>query len=527
MSEQAIDLTSMWHIVRRRFGVVLLAAALGGIGGGALAYLAPPVYSSTSKVLLPPAPVGPQASSVHAIDTQVQIVLSDAVLGPAGRAVRPELRFAEVAQRVDVEAPTEDVLLITARDLTPDAARALCEAVAQGELDYLERAASTVDEEARVALADRAATLKNELGTVDGQIKLTQARLRGADLRTSEGRADASALAALTAQQANLALQIDKIGTEIDATEQPVPRAGASASVIQHASPAVRTPLLLSYGLYGGLGALAMALLASLVVLIKVRRERTVHSRDQVADAIGIPVVASLRAHSPRSVAGWTSLLGNYAPPNVDTWTLRQLVRLLTPGNPASRAVQPSTAAASPSVLVVTLAGDSHALALGPQVASFAASTGLRTRLVAAQRHESASALWAAFFGIAPDEQPRPGLFVDPRHDVDLPADLTLQLAVVDRERPELHTVDGAVVTLLAVTAGAATADELAKVALAADDAGHPISCTVVVNADPFDRSTGRLLASDRAVKVPLPSLMTGSASATEATPLESRRRRR
>ena len=50
-------------------------------------------------------------------------------------------------------------------------------------------------------------------------------------------------------------------------------------------------------------------------------------SRDQIADAIGIPVVASIRSRASRSVAGWTSLLQKYAPGTVETWTLRQLVR--------------------------------------------------------------------------------------------------------------------------------------------------------------------------------------------------------
>jgi hypothetical protein len=82
-------------------------------------------------------------------------------------------------------------------------------------------------------------------------------------------------------------------------------------------------------------------------------------------------------------------------------------------------------------------------------------------------------------------------------------------------------------VTLLAVTAGAATADDLARVALAADDTGHPIARIVVVDPDPLDRTTGRLLPSERAHQVPLPSLMTGSAPTGEATALDKRRRQR
>lgn len=528
MSEQAIDLRSAWQVLRRRSGVLALAAALGAAGGGALVHFAPPVYTSTSKVLLPPVVEGSgAAANAHTIDTQVQIVLSQAVLGPAGRAMRPALSSAQVGNRVEVEAPTPDVLVITATGTSPEQAEALCEAVASAEIDYLAAAASTVDAEARSSLAQRATTLKGSLDTVTAQIKATQQRLNGADLKSATGKADAAALAELTAQQADLVLQIDKVDQEIAATLEPVARPASKASVIQRASPAKRMPLVLSYALYSAAGAALLSAFAALVVVLRVRRERAVRSRDQIADALGIPVVASMRCQAPRSVAAWTSLLGNYAPHNVEAWTLRQLVRLVTPGHPGSLADPADGGTASPSVLVLTLAEDQQALAVGPQIASFAASTGVRTQLVTAQMHESANALWAACAGVPPNEQARPGLSVDTRRHVGRSADLVVHMAVIDRHRPDLHAAPGRAVTLLAVTAGAATAEDLAKVALAADDAGHPIARIVVVNPDPFDRTTGRLLPSERDTQVSLPSLMTGSEIAVEASTMESRRRLR
>jgi capsular polysaccharide biosynthesis protein len=526
MSEQAIDLRSAWHLLRRRTGVLVLAAALGPAGGAALVYLRPPEFTSTSKVLLPPAPEGSTAAATaHSIDTQVQIAQSQKVLGPAGKAVNPVLNATEVAKRVDVESETSDVIVITAKGPSPEEAQALCDAVAKAEIAYLEEAASTNDDETRSALAQREQTLRNSLDTVTAQLKATQGRLKGADIRSASGRADAAALAQLAAQQADLVLQLDKVESQIAATQGPTEQAGTKPSVIEDATPAKRAPLVLTYAIYGGGGAALLVALVALVIVLRARREQTVRSRDQIADAIGIPVVASLQCNAPRSVAAWTSLLANYVPHNVETWTLRQLVRMVTPGHAGSLAGADEDSATA-SVLVLTISGDSQALAVGPQVASFGASTGLRTQLVPAQMHESANALWAACAAVPPQEQIRPGLAVDTRRHVNHKADLVVQLAVMDRARPDLHAgLTG--VTLLAVTAGAATAEDLARVALAADDAGHPIARIVVVNPDPFDRSTGRLLPAERASQIGLPSLLTGSEIAMEATTLESRRRRR
>ena len=144
MTEQIIDLRSTWAILRRRAGVLVLAGAVGAAAGGAVVYLHPPAYSSTSLVLLPPPPQGAASAGAHTIDTQVQIASSEAVLGPAGVAVKPGLTAAQVGDRVDVEAKTSDVIQITATGATPKQAETLSQAVAEAEVSYLEEAASTL-----------------------------------------------------------------------------------------------------------------------------------------------------------------------------------------------------------------------------------------------------------------------------------------------------------------------------------------------------------------------------------------------
>lgn len=528
MTEQIIDLRSTWAIVRRRTGVLVLAGVVGAAVGGAAVYVRPPAFSSTSLVLLPPPPQGAASAGAHTVDTQVQIASSESVLGPAGRAVRPRLTAAEVGVRVGVEARTSDVLQMTATGATAQQAQALSEAVAKAEVDYLKAAASRLGVDARTALADRATTLDRNLAAVSTELEKTKTRLQSESPKSAAGRADLAARAQLVAQQADLALQIDDIAQKVaDASDLSSGPYGG-VTVIQHASPAERMSLPLRIATFTALGAAAALLLVGSLLVLRGRRETTLRSRDQIADALGIPVVASIESGTPRSIAGWTDLLRDYTPDNVGMWTLRQLVRLVTPGHPGSLAEGPTSKDAPPAVVVVTLSGDVRALAVGPQLASFAASTGLATTLVTAQSHESATALWAACAGLAPEAHPRPGLSVDAGHGLRPDEDLVVHLAVVDRQRPALRVrTNDRAVTLLAVSAGTATADDLARVALATDDARHPIARIVVVDPDPLDRTTGRLLPSERAQHAPLPSLMTGSPVAGGATALDTRRRLR
>jgi capsular polysaccharide biosynthesis protein len=508
-----------------------VAATLGALVGGALAYVLPGTYSSTSVVLLPatPADSGGQVAS-HDIETQVQIALSDVVLGRAGQTLHPPLSADTVADRVEVIAPTTDVLRITAKAGSAAQAEALAGAVATADVDYQRQAASSLSEDQRSALTDRLATLTKSLSTVTAELKKTQNLMRKESPTSTAGKAYAAAYAELTAQQASVVLQIDDVKEEAVAGSQPLNgQPGGGASVIQEASPAERTPLLLRIAMFSGVG-LALALLGTTVYLVLTgRREQTLRSRDQIADAIGVPVVASLQSRAPRAVGAWTTLVQGYAPEDVDRWALRQLLRLVSPGTPGSlNPAREDDTRASIRVVVVTMSDDGDALAVGPQFASFAASTGLTTQLVAAQPHEAAAALWAACARIPEHEEARPGLRVDSRQDVRYSGDIIVYVAVLDRHRPELYLygADDAV-TLLALTPGSASAEDLARVAVALDDTGHALGGLIVANPDPLDRTTGRLLPTERVQHTPLPTLMTGSTIPSGATMPAPRRRPR
>jgi hypothetical protein len=157
-------------------------------------------------------------------------------------------------------------------------------------------------------------------------------------------------------------------------------------------------------------------------------------------------------------------------------------------------------------VVVFSLSNDAGALAAGPQLASFVASTGVPTQLVAAQPHESANALWAACSRAAEESGPRPALSVTTRLDVPPEGELTVQLAVLDGDDPEPDSrLDTGAVALLAVSAASATRVTLTDAVVAADRAGLVIDGLVVTNPDPLDRTSGRLVPRERPGSGPVP----------------------
>jgi hypothetical protein len=163
------------------------------------------------------------------------------------------------------------------------------------------------------------------------------------------------------------------------------------------------------------------------------------------------------------------------------------------------------------SITVVSMSGDGRGLAVGPQLAAFASSLGIATRLDTAVGHDKAATLWAA---CAADRNapPRPGLFVGEALEGEA-IDLTIILVVVDRRQPDLGDAPTTAATVLSVAAATATEQELARVAVAVDDAGRRIDGIVVADPDRTDRTSGRRTMDERSRQVALPMRLTGIGS--------------
>jgi capsular polysaccharide biosynthesis protein len=293
-----------------------------------------------------------------------------------------------------------------------------------------------------------------------------------------------------------------------------VPGGTVPARVLVHATSADRAPLASRLLLTGGLGALLGALIGTIVAVALGRTDRRLRERDEIADSIGAPVLASVYANRPSGTAGWAKLLEDYEPGVVNAWSMRQALDSL--GLADGDTVGP--AGGGFSLAVMSLSSDPRALALGPQFAVYAARLGVHTALIIGPQQDpnvtatlrAACAAPAAIpprrpagLRVAVADQEGAGRFPD--------AALTIVVAVVDGENPQVADTMGAGVTVLAVSAGAATAEQLARVAAGAAADGRRIAGILVADPDPADHTTGRLPQPGRAARRRLPTRLTGT----------------
>jgi capsular polysaccharide biosynthesis protein len=507
MNVQVTQVRGRRETLRRRVPALVAAAVLGLIAGVAYVMVEPPSLTSTTLVLFPTPAVAQSSSSD--VDTQVRIALSATVLEQAGKAVSPALPLRKVERMVDVSAETSQLIQIDATSTDGALAQTLSQAVADGYVNYVRDTAREVTAAALADLTNRRDDLKAQIKDLQREIEATTKRQKAADPNSSEGREEAQLLAGLRTQQANLALQLDRVEDKIAAG---VGTAGAGTLVVQRATVAIGPTTLMRLLLWAPAGALAFAIIAIAIVLAAAKRDPRIRLRDDIADAIGSPVLAAIRSRPQRSVAGWSTLLETYRATPVESWALRQVLRGLTPMDRKGQSRTVGRVDYPQSLTVVSISGDIRGLAIGPQLAAFAASLGIVTRLVPTIGHVRAPTLWAAC-GTERESAVRPSLFVGNEPDGEK-VDLTIFLVVVERMQPYLGDTPVTAATLLSVAAATATEQDLARVAVAVDDAGRRIDGIVVADPDQTDRTSGRRTMPERSRQLALPTRLTGVTSA-------------
>jgi hypothetical protein len=224
-------------------------------------------------------------------------------------------------------------------------------------------------------------------------------------------------------------------------------------------------------------------------------------------------VLASIPVGHPSDAVGWARLLEGYEPRAVHAWSLRKALHHL--------ALTDFRGGRGRSLAVISLSSDPGALAIGPQLAAFAASLGIPTTLVIGRQQDAnaTATLSAACSVTSAVLSGRSGLLrviVGDHYDADQQPDaLVVAVSVVDGRTPRVADTLRTTATVLAVSAGAATADQLARVAVSAETDDRQIAGILVADPDSADHTTGRVpqLAPPRHRR--MPTRLTGMATET------------
>jgi capsular polysaccharide biosynthesis protein len=458
MNQETLDLRRSIGIVWKHKLVLGIALILGILAGGAYAGLKPSVVTSTALVLLSPSGQAAASASAAAgngganpyLLTQEAIAASSPVLEGALPHVHPAMTITELHSDVTIGSQTAFIISVSARASDAADAATNANAIANSFISYIGSPA-----------------------TPGGAV---QARLL-----------------------------------------QPAV-SGTGASLVKRAVMLV---------LYALLGALFGAVVGAVIALVIHRNDPRLRARDDIANSIGVPVLASFPVGHPSSPGEWTRLLEDYKPGAMHALQLRNALQQLE----AAAEVNFGSEGGKWSFTVLSLSTDPGALAFGPQLAIFAAAQGIPTALIVAQQDEAVTASLRTACAAPPTSSKWPRnlrVLVSDGSDADVEnaaeglerdagvqrdATLSVVVGVVDGRTPQVPDTIRTTATLLGVSAGAATGDQLARVAMSAVSKGREISGILVANPDSADATTGRLPQVGRRAGHRPPTRMTGIAT--------------
>jgi capsular polysaccharide biosynthesis protein len=344
----------------------------------------------------------------------------------------------------------------------------------------VEKAAGTQSIDTQVFISESEPVLKSAGQNLTPPLttKVVRDRVKVAAVTQDIIKIDARGTSAQQAMQ--LANAVAEVYLVVVSTDQKLPGdlgKKTGARVLEDATTARGGNMAVHLGIFGLLGALLGAVAGSVGVLAAARGDRRLRLRDEIADAVGLPVLASVSSYRAKDVSDWANLLEHYAPTSVDAWSLRKTLHHLgldvKGGSPAS-------------LSVISFADDDKALPLGPQLAAFATSIGISTSIV-----------------------------VDTHQEPPGEVALGIHLVVVDRDAPHVAGAAHTTRTIVGLSAGTVTAEELARLAVAAAAADRTIDGLVVTDPDPSDLTVGRVAQSMRRSSSRLPTLLAGTARRT------------
>ena len=482
MQEQPLDLRASFRAVRRYRLLVAVLAAVGLAAAIAYGVKTPPLPEARSLVLLPPSAITGNPGPSPYTQTQKIIVSSTRVLSSAGASVYPPIGEATLREDLTVTTLSQDILQIAVHAPTLQQAEHLADAVAVSYISYVAGTANG-SEQLLVQLHHEADQLTNKILGLQHEINAVQSRLAGENANSAVGRRDSNLLNSLSTEQEQLSIQLNNVNTQVVSAEVTTAQATSATQLLQRAEPVASSKARLP--LIALLGALAGLIAGCVVAVGLAKGDRRLHSRDAIAAAMGVPVVASMWAKRCKKVGDWKRLLERAKSPSpVEAWNARRVFRQL---------VVP-TGAPDIEVRLLAFSGDEAAAAAGIKMMGAAATLGMSSLLEIGDTHSALAPLRAAC-AVAQDGAAS-GTAMELKAVSTTTTELagfvaTVRLDAVDPGRPKVNISSGT--TLLLVSSGFATSAELARAALAASDAGSPIAGVVVANPDPDDHTTGLL----------------------------------
>jgi capsular polysaccharide biosynthesis protein len=466
VNDIVINVALIGRLIRRRWHTLLALAVLGAMLGAAASFVLSPGFVSTSKVLLQGSRDEKQLPAETQVATSLTVldhVADDLKWGVTGAQLQ-----GQVAAVVD-----GNVIAISGAADTPQRAQELAD---RATAQYIAFSTQIVTDAANVS-ADSAQqgrlVIQNQID--DANQRITE--LQTSPAITSPGPEGESARNELQGRQqfiTKASKDLEQIDDAIERAALDASLGASSSTIIERATlpNAPASPTVLEC-ILGGAGFLT--LIGVLAHVVALRTDRRLRKADDVASAVGAPVLGLVEAAglSPAARSIVHEMLHDdrrwaFVSPVVAEDTQSREARYL-------RIVQRLESGSDQSRLVVVTAADDE-IARGALVNLAVAAAGRAPVVIVSEDEELAERAIAEAAALHPESR----LSIEPA-DTDMESAMTFVDARVAVERPIVADARPTDRAVLLVSMGGRTGWELAAIAGACVDAGHQLVGAVLL----------------------------------------------
>jgi Mrp family chromosome partitioning ATPase/capsular polysaccharide biosynthesis protein len=330
MDEETFALRDVLRVLRHYRWLIVAAIATATLAAVAISFAQPKRYTAQTQLVIGPtipaaalpegqSPDGPGPLGLDLpIETQARIVASPIMTARVAQSLRlsPDGAQTEwLSSHVQVEAVTDNLLLITVNAPSAVAAAALANGYAKGYLDYRQEAAEKVLQAVSGDYQRRARDAQRRADEIDRKLTAASAAGNAEDVAglTSQRNDLLEQVATFTrsAQQASSSQASEYVGGEIIAPATPPG---------QSSSPNPTRNVLIALVLGGATGVS--------IALLREHVNDRVRTRDEAARAANAPVLAALPKRK-RRIEARSELVTVSAPEAMVSEGYRQLQRNL------------------------------------------------------------------------------------------------------------------------------------------------------------------------------------------------------
>jgi capsular polysaccharide biosynthesis protein len=294
VNDDTARLSIVWHVLRQRWQLLFVIAALGGLVGYGASLVFSPGYETSSSVVLQ----GPRDPAE--LLTEAQVAQSSVVLDRAAGALKWGVSGADLVSQVTAGVADGNIIEITAMADTPERAQQLADRVAQEYVTFSTQLLSTSADASAQVSQEQQQSLRQQIIETNQKIS---------DLHNSAGQGQTIDSVGVRTELEQLRTALSQAVAKLD---EMVTASGQAKMVVMGPAERPLGPAAPSMTHFVGGGAVLFFLIGLFGHLFAARADKRLRDEQSIVSALGTRVLGGVDvpASGPAApVSGFTARL--------------------------------------------------------------------------------------------------------------------------------------------------------------------------------------------------------------------------